>query len=69
MKKLKPIFSIAIVALSLMFAACESMVTDVPEAKLPKSESKLVVNSVISPQLPYINVIITESIPLFTKQM
>ena len=67
MKKLKSIFSIAVIALLLMLAACESMVTDIPEAKLPKSESKLVVNSVTSPQLPYINVIVTESIPLFTK--
>ncbi|KAA6436796.1 DUF4249 domain-containing protein [Dyadobacter flavalbus] len=53
--------------MSMLLAACETMVSDIPEAKLPKGESRLVVNSFISPQLSYINVIVTESIPLFTK--
>jgi hypothetical protein len=67
MKKLKSILSIASVFIALMLAACETMVSDIPEAKLPKAESKLVVNSFISPQMPYINVVVTESIPIFTE--
>ncbi|WP_031530560.1 DUF4249 domain-containing protein [Dyadobacter crusticola] len=55
------------VAAWVLLTACESFVTDIPEAKLPKSESKLVISSIISPQLSYINVIVTESVPLFSK--
>jgi hypothetical protein len=45
--------------------ACESLITDIPASKLPKSESKLVVQSFISPQAARINVVVTESVPLF----
>jgi hypothetical protein len=65
MNIVKSIFSI--ILLSMLFPACESPLTNIPLSKLPQTESKLVVNSVISPQLPYITVLVTESVPLFTK--
>lgn len=67
MKKSSSISSIAIIVLMLLLTACETMVSDIPEAKLPKTESKLVVHSFISPQSNYINVVVSESIPLFTQ--
>lgn len=45
--------------------ACESLITTIPESKLPKVESKLVVQCFISPQSARINVVVTESVPLF----
>ncbi|MCF0038728.1 DUF4249 domain-containing protein [Dyadobacter fanqingshengii] len=65
MNTIKSIFSIAL--LISILSACETPLTNIPPSKLPQAESKLVVNSIISPQLPYINVLVTESIPLFTK--
>lgn len=65
MKIIQSIFSIALV--SILFYGCETPLTNIPPSRLPHAESKLVVNSIISPQLPYINVLVTESIPLFTK--
>lgn len=53
--------------LTLFLAACESLVTDVDQSNLPKVESKLVVQCFISPQAARINVVVTESIPLFTE--
>ncbi|WP_169720052.1 DUF4249 domain-containing protein [Dyadobacter alkalitolerans] len=41
--------------------------TNIPPSKLPQADSKLVVNSIISPELPFINVVVTESIPLFAQ--
>ncbi|MCF2516070.1 DUF4249 domain-containing protein [Dyadobacter sp. CY351] len=64
MKTLKFICSIAL--LSIICGACETPMTDIPRSELPQAESKLVVSSIISPQLPFINVVVTESIPLFT---
>lgn len=55
------------ILLSVLLAACESPMTNIPPSKLPQTESKLVVNSIISPHLPYINVMVTESIPLFSQ--
>ena len=49
----------------LLLSACESLVTDVSPDKLPDIESKLVVQSFISPQNNRITVVVTESIPLF----
>lgn len=46
-------------------SACESLITNVSPDKLPATESKLVVQSFISPQAERINVVVTESIPLF----
>ncbi|MCF2489971.1 DUF4249 domain-containing protein [Dyadobacter sp. CY347] len=65
MNLIRSIFSIAL--LCIIFFACETPLTNIPPSKLPQTESKLVVNSIISPQLPYINVLVTESVPLFTK--
>ncbi|SDG14576.1 protein of unknown function [Dyadobacter soli] len=53
--------------LTFFLAACESLVTDVDRADLPQVESKLVVQCFISPQAARINVIVTESIPLFAE--
>ncbi len=53
--------------LILFLAACESLVTDVDQSNLPHVESKLVVQCFISPQATRINVVVTESIPLFTE--
>jgi len=53
--------------LTLFLTACESLVTDVDKADLPQIESKLVVQSFISPQAARINVVVTESIPLFAE--
>ena len=58
---------IAFLFLTLFLAACESLVTDVDDADLPQVESKLVVQCFISPQSARINVIVTESIPLFAE--
>jgi hypothetical protein len=56
-----------ILFLTVLLAACESPVANISPEKLPQSESKLVVNSVISPQLPYITVLVNESKPLFSN--
>ncbi|SKC13894.1 DUF4249 domain-containing protein [Dyadobacter psychrophilus] len=65
MNVIKCIFSI--VLLSTILYGCETPLTNIPPSKLPQAESKLVVNSIISPHLPHINVVVTESVPLFTK--
>ncbi|WP_439558868.1 DUF4249 domain-containing protein [Dyadobacter sp.] len=67
MKNLKLYSCLFILAAGLLLTSCESFVNDIPEAKLPKSESRLVISSVIAPQLSHINVIVTESVPLFSK--
>lgn len=52
-----------------LFAAglfsCETLITEIPESKLPSITSKLVVNSYISPQSARTIVVVTESIPLY----
>lgn len=58
---------ILLLFLTLLLAACESLVTDVDDADLPQVESKLVVQCFISPQSARINVIVTESVPLFAE--
>lgn len=58
---------ILLFSLTLFLAACESLVTDVDQGNLPQVESKLVVQCFISPQAARINVIVTESAPLFTE--
>ncbi|MCE7040329.1 DUF4249 domain-containing protein [Dyadobacter sp. CY312] len=50
---------------SLLLCSCESMVNDLDQDKLPKTESKLVVECYISPQSEIIMVQLTESQPLF----
>lgn len=57
---------ILLVFLTLL-TACESLVTDVDKADLPQVESKLVVQCFISPQAARINVVVTESVPLFAE--
>lgn len=58
---------IIVLVISVCVSACESLITDIPADKLPRTESKLVVQSFISPQSARINVVVTESIPLFTE--
>jgi hypothetical protein len=48
-----------------LFCSCDSMVNDLDEDKLPKVTSKLVVECYLSPQSREIEVIVTESQPLF----
>lgn len=45
--------------------SCETLVTEIPQSKLPSIASKLVVNSYISPQTAKTIVVVTESIPLY----
>lgn len=49
----------------LGLTACESLITDIDQSKLPQVESKLVVQCFISPQSARTNVVVTESVPLF----
>ena len=51
---------------SIALSSCESLVTTLPDDKLPKTESKLVVQSFISPQATATVVVVTESEPLFS---
>jgi hypothetical protein len=60
--KLYP-FTLMLIILAL--SACESLVTEVGPESLPDTESKLVVQSFISPQASRIIVVVTESMPLF----
>ncbi|MCF0070972.1 DUF4249 domain-containing protein [Dyadobacter sp. CY261] len=53
--------------LMVMNIACETLVTDIPESRLPHAESKLVVHSFISPQAERITVVVSESQPLFPQ--
>lgn len=50
---------------TLTLFACESLITDIPASRLPQVDSKLVVQSFISPQATRINVVVTESVPVF----
>lgn len=61
MKALKILFLYTLLAVT----GCESLITDIPADKLPSTESKLVVQSFISPQASQILVSVTESTPLF----
>lgn len=56
-----------LVFLSIVLTACETLITDIPEARLPRSSSKLVVHSFISPQNPAIYVAVSESVPIFSE--
>lgn len=49
--------------LTSIMLSCEDLVTEVD---IPDYDSKLVVQSFLSPDEPYINVTVTESIPVFT---
>lgn len=51
--------------LCALLSSCESMISDIDQDKLPKIESKLVVECYISPQSGEIKVMVTESQPLF----
>lgn len=54
-----------LIVVFFILASCETLVNDLAEDKLPKSSSKLVVESFISPQSDSIKVTVTESSPLF----
>lgn len=51
--------------LFIILSSCETLVNDLRDDKLPKTSSKLVVESFISPQSDSIQVTVTESSPLF----
>jgi hypothetical protein len=51
--------------ITVCLCACESLVNDLDEDKLPKVQSKLAVSCYISPQTPVIEVRVTESQPIF----
>lgn len=53
--------------LSLGFSSCETLVSTIPESKLPKVASKLVVQSFISPQDSVIRVVVSQTNPLFSE--
>jgi len=57
---------VIIFLLALSISACESLITDIPADNLPNTESKLVIQSFISPQGARVNVVVTESVPLFS---
>ena len=57
--------SILLFVLLAMLSACDTLVTEISPDNLPGATSKLVVQSFISPQAARINVVVTESIPLF----
>ena len=61
---MKPLY-LVILFLAFVTFSCESLVTNVSPENLPNTESKLVVQSFISPQASQINVAVTESTPLF----
>jgi hypothetical protein len=46
-------------------SACETLITEIPQSKLPSTSSKLVVNGFISPQSAKTYVVVTESSPLY----
>jgi hypothetical protein len=58
-------FRLLILFLTLVAYSCESLVTDVNPGSLHDIESKLVVQSFISPQNNRITVVVTESTPVF----
>ncbi len=62
---LRRYFYFVIFPLFVLFVGCESMVNDLDEGKLPKTESKLTVESYIAPQAEDIRVKVTKSQPLF----
>lgn len=53
-----------LISLSLLWG-CETMIDDLDEDKLPKVQSKLVVEAYISPQMDVIRVLVSESQPIF----
>ena len=59
--------SISFVLILAVMVSCETVVDNIPEARLPKTSSKLVVHSFISPQNTRINVAVSETTPLFTN--
>lgn len=57
--------NILFITMSLLFATgCSSLVNDIDPEKLPKTDSKLVVECYLSPQLDSVSVVVTESRPL-----
>lgn len=62
-----PIFLYIWLLASLMLSSCETLVSTIPESKLPKIASKLVVQSFISPQDSVIRVVVSETNPLFSE--
>jgi hypothetical protein len=55
---------ILLVVLAALFS-CDTLITEISPEDLPETTSKLVVQSFISPQATRINVVVTESTPLF----
>lgn len=57
--------SIIFLLFIISLCACDTLITEISPEDLPGATSKLVVQSFISPQAARINVVVTESIPLF----
>jgi hypothetical protein len=49
----------------ICLSGCESLVTEIPDADLPKTESKLAVQAFIAPENPRTFIVVTQSEPLF----
>lgn len=60
----RSIIILLLISLSLLWG-CETMIDDLDEDKLPKVQSKLVVQAYISPQMDVIRVLVSESQPIF----
>jgi hypothetical protein len=62
---MRPLNIFVLLVCGVLLCACDSLVNDMDEDKLPKMASKLVVDCYISPQSKNIEVVVTESQPLF----
>ncbi|SKC14891.1 DUF4249 domain-containing protein [Dyadobacter psychrophilus] len=60
----EPVYFLLVIC-AVLLAGCESLINDLDQDKLPKTEIKLAVSCYISPQSPRLEAIITESQPLF----
>lgn len=54
-------------AVALLFTSCETLVDDIPKARLPRAIPKLAVHCFLSPQNPSIHVVVSESVPIFSE--
>ncbi|WP_161597156.1 DUF4249 domain-containing protein [Dyadobacter flavalbus] len=57
--------AVLLIACLTFLSGCESLVNDLDQDKLPKTESRLAVECYISPQSPRLEAVITQSQPLF----
>lgn len=67
MKTDQRLFGLFFVLCGVWLVSCESLVATIPESKLPHVDSKLVLQSFVSPQDSAIRVVVTETSPLFSE--